>query len=83
LLDRIPALARAGEYRIATHNVPHQMKEGFSAQTCCGRFWQVRSSKNYPDRKRCLVYGAVALTEKVTVSLHVVCDYSDAHGWIW
>jgi hypothetical protein len=72
LLENIRKLVNAKKYRIRMHAVRHMIEDLLEALGGEGRILEC-----YPSEMRCLVLGYLALTERLRIPLHVVCDYSN------
>lgn len=69
---------QASAYSIRPHAVQHALAEGFSPKHIAAEaILNGKVIENYPDRRRCLVYGRARLTAKVNIDLHVVCNHGD------
>ena len=73
----IPGLLEARITKIQSHAVQHALKEGFERKHMVEAVLAGMIIEEYPEDYRALICGKAALTEKVTVYLHVVCEYAD------
>lgn len=64
-------------YLIKSHAVLHALKEGFERRQMVEAVLNGKIIEEYPDDKHCLVCGGTALSEKISIYLHVVCEYAD------
>lgn len=80
-LERIRELVQAGRFTVSKHSLVHRLKEGFSVDDMIYAVLHGKLIEDYPERQRCLIYAEVPLTARMTIPLHVVCDYSDEE-WI-
>ena len=68
---------RGGNYLIKSHALTHALKEGFGRENMVEAVLAGSIIEDYPDEQRALVCGPTALTERVQIYLHVVCEYAD------
>ncbi len=77
LLENIRKLVNAKKYRIRLHAVRHMIEVGFDERDLLEALGgKGRILECYPSEMRCLILGYFALTERLRIPLHVVCDYS-------
>jgi hypothetical protein len=67
----------AGNYLIKSHAVQHALKEGFERTQIVEAIFNGKIIEAYPGDQRVLVCGSVAMTEDLSLYLHVVCEYAD------
>ncbi len=68
---------KAGNYVVWSHAVTHSVKEGFEIDHIPEAVINGTIIEAYPDTSRILICGKVALTPKIQIYLHVVCEYSE------
>ena len=76
-IEAIRECVARGNYFVKSHAVIHASKEGFDDLHMAEAVLGGKIIEDYPTERRVLVCGLAALTENVTVYLHVVCEYSD------
>jgi hypothetical protein len=65
----------AGEYSLRPHAIQHAAKEGFNFSDILHAVLTGEVIERYPDRNRCLFYADIVV-EKITLPLHVVCEFN-------
>ncbi|PYS04133.1 MAG: hypothetical protein DMG15_13685 [Acidobacteria bacterium] len=76
-IEKIRERVRAGMLLIQSHAVQHALKEGFEGKHMVEAVLTGTIIEEYPEDHRALICGKTALTKKVALYLHVVCEYAD------
>ena len=75
-IEKIRERVRAGMLLIQSF-VQHALKEGFERKHMVEAVLAGVIIEEYPEDHRALICGKTAVTEKLTLYLHVVCEYAD------
>lgn len=76
-LEVIRERIRGGNYLIKTHAIQHALKEGFDREHLVEAILGGMIIEEYEYQKRVLICGRTSLSDKMTIYLHVVCEYAD------
>ena len=76
-IESIRSFIFSESYSIKSHAARHIIEEGFTEGNVVEAIFNGRIIEEYPDERRCLIYGTAHLAPKTKISLHLVCDYSD------
>ena len=74
--DTEDLLDRRRKLRVSFHALREAYKEGLRGKDILHAIFKGEVIERYPERDRVLILGPSA---KSNLSLHVVCDYTDAH----
>jgi len=76
-IGEIRRRVRQGDYLVKRDAILHAVKEGFSRQEMVNAILAGQTIETYPERKRVLICGPTTLSSRITIYLHVVCEYTD------
>ncbi len=77
-IETIRPRVREGNYLIKSHAVQHALKEGFERRHMVEAVMNGRIIEEYLADRRALICGKAALSQNISIYLHVVCEYADA-----
>lgn len=76
-LQTIRERIQNGNYLVKSHAILHAQKEDFQVKHMVEAILNGKIIEAYPEDQRVLVCGRSTLLERITVYLHVVCEYAD------
>lgn len=76
-IEEIKSKINHGNYLIKNHAIFHALKEGFERKNMLEAIEYGKIIEDYAFENRLLICGTTNLTEKISIYLHVVCEYSD------
>jgi len=76
-IEQIQKRVKRGKYLVKSHAIQHALKEGFERKHMIEASMNGKIIEEYSHENRALVCGEAAITEKLNVYLHIVCEYAD------